>query len=292
MVECAIVEDDIERECFVSRVYCWFTEKLVEKRELTNRNRSAGYDGLKHSLKSMPTQSEHALKALDSYAAQQAKQLTADTGGPAAHLLDDEKPKQAPEAEHRFANMRIPDRNSKFGPRSVPVYVRHGFPDIIRGPGDRRDYSGFLPKIPGAEENYGMVHHVPESDAERNMHELWMARRRQEAFEWKAKQQMNVVLDRLALQKSRMESEGLRKHEVNAMIDMSKPNRPQTTDGGFSRSASKGRHGSPIFRPFTSSGAGGRRSASRDTHNSDDDASVHSAHSASRQSSPALPDYK
>jgi hypothetical protein len=88
-----------------------------------------------------------------------------------------------------------------------------------------------LPKIPGAEENYGMVHHVPESDAERNMHELWMARRRQEvyfdtthsllilfilcylvkAFEWKAKQQMNVVLDRLALQKSRMESEGLRK---------------------------------------------------------------------------------
>lgn len=34
LVECAIVRDDIERDCFVSRVYGWFTEKLVERRGL------------------------------------------------------------------------------------------------------------------------------------------------------------------------------------------------------------------------------------------------------------------
>lgn len=34
LVECAVINDDIERDCFVSRVYCWFTEKLVERREL------------------------------------------------------------------------------------------------------------------------------------------------------------------------------------------------------------------------------------------------------------------
>lgn len=37
LVECAIVSDDIERDCFVSRVYCWFTEKLTERRELPRK---------------------------------------------------------------------------------------------------------------------------------------------------------------------------------------------------------------------------------------------------------------
>ena len=31
LIECGIVNDDIERECFVSRVYRWFTEKISEK---------------------------------------------------------------------------------------------------------------------------------------------------------------------------------------------------------------------------------------------------------------------
>lgn len=39
---------------------------------------------------------------------------------------------------------------------------------------------GMFPKIPGAEDNYGMVYNVPETAAEKAMHELWMARRRQE----------------------------------------------------------------------------------------------------------------
>lgn len=41
LVECAVTEDEIERECFVSRVYCWFTEKLVERRELPRNKRGA-----------------------------------------------------------------------------------------------------------------------------------------------------------------------------------------------------------------------------------------------------------
>ena len=39
LVECAIVNDDIERDCFVSRVYCWFTEKLSERRDLPKKGR-------------------------------------------------------------------------------------------------------------------------------------------------------------------------------------------------------------------------------------------------------------
>jgi hypothetical protein len=32
LVDCSEVEDDIERECFISRVYRWFAEKLNEER--------------------------------------------------------------------------------------------------------------------------------------------------------------------------------------------------------------------------------------------------------------------
>lgn len=38
LVECAVVNDDIERDCFVSRVYCWFTEKLQERRDLPRKS--------------------------------------------------------------------------------------------------------------------------------------------------------------------------------------------------------------------------------------------------------------
>jgi hypothetical protein len=34
LVECAVVKDDIERDCFVSRVYSWFSGKLAERRTL------------------------------------------------------------------------------------------------------------------------------------------------------------------------------------------------------------------------------------------------------------------
>lgn len=34
LVECAVVKDDVERDCFVTRLYSWFTEKLVDRRDL------------------------------------------------------------------------------------------------------------------------------------------------------------------------------------------------------------------------------------------------------------------
>ena len=34
LVECGVVKDDIERDCFISRVYCWFSEKLSDRREI------------------------------------------------------------------------------------------------------------------------------------------------------------------------------------------------------------------------------------------------------------------
>lgn len=83
----------------------------------------------------------------------------------------------------------VPDKKSRFGNRQVPAYVKQGFPSVLvthpAGTGSFRPGStggdgGMFPKIPGAEENYGMQHNVPESDAEKAMHELWMARRRQE----------------------------------------------------------------------------------------------------------------
>lgn len=40
LVECAVIHDDIERDCFVSRVYCWFTEKLAERREVPRQGHS------------------------------------------------------------------------------------------------------------------------------------------------------------------------------------------------------------------------------------------------------------
>lgn len=34
LAECAVVKDEIERDCFVSRIYAWFMEKLSERRDL------------------------------------------------------------------------------------------------------------------------------------------------------------------------------------------------------------------------------------------------------------------
>ncbi len=75
--------------------------------------------------------------------------------------------------------LSVPEKKSKFGARKVPVYVKQGFPAVLQSNFEGQQTS-FLPKIPGADQNYGMVYNVPETEAERNMHELWMARRRQE----------------------------------------------------------------------------------------------------------------
>jgi hypothetical protein len=68
------------------------------------------------------------------------------------------------------------------------------------------------------DDTYGLSHHKPESESERKMHELWLARRKQEAFEWKSQQQVDLVMNRLALQKSRLESNALRRQETNTFM--------------------------------------------------------------------------
>ena len=50
LVECAMVNDDIERDCFISRVYCWFTEKLSERRELPKKGIFIAFSNIKVSL--------------------------------------------------------------------------------------------------------------------------------------------------------------------------------------------------------------------------------------------------
>ena len=84
----------------------------------------------------------------------------------------------------------------------------------------------FLPQIPDADDNYGMIYNKPETEAEKNMQELWMARRRQEAFDWKTQQHLALVMDRLALHKSRLETDALRRKESSN--NTQKP-RPLTT---------------------------------------------------------------
>ena len=85
----------------------------------------------------------------------------------------------------------VPDKKSRFGSRHVPAYVKQGFPSVLNAPHHVDNFGrattpgngtgqGMFPKIPGAEDNYGMVYNVPETAAEKAMHELWMARRRQE----------------------------------------------------------------------------------------------------------------
>ena len=84
-----------------------------------------------------------------------------------------------------FPTIAVPDKKSRFGSRRVPAYVKQGFPNILSVPPAAETYGrtggdSLFPHIPGAEENYGMMHNVPETAAEKAMHEMWMARRRQE----------------------------------------------------------------------------------------------------------------
>jgi hypothetical protein len=82
ITECAVVKDDIERECFVSRVYVWFVEKLVERRDLpdSNRIKSREITELKASVKTLG--GNHTLKALDNYAASQLSENETGNGTP------------------------------------------------------------------------------------------------------------------------------------------------------------------------------------------------------------------
>lgn len=208
LVECALVMDDIERDCFVSRVYCWFTEKLTERRDLPRQVMGrAEMKELRTNLMSMNMDVTHTVKGLENFSSQ-------DHGKSATSALEDPPAQGKEEQEVNVINMPLQPVN--FGNRKLPIYVKHTYPNLHIG--GRSEYEGFLPKIPGAEDNYGMVYHKPETDGERQMHELWLARRQQEAFNWKSQQHMALVMDRLALHKARLESDSLRRQESNSFL--------------------------------------------------------------------------
>mmetsp|Transcript_15665 Transcript_15665/g.21440 ORF Transcript_15665/g.21440 Transcript_15665/m.21440 type:complete len:733 (+) Transcript_15665:63-2261(+) len=211
LVECAMVADDIERDCFVSRVYCWFTEKLAERRELPKKARGiAELKELKNSLRAMKLTDSHTMRALEqrqSVSSAKAHHLSL-LNDPSAAIVD-------MKTVEEFPTLNIPEKKSKYGSRNIPVYVKNGLPEVLV---NRPDHKTFLPKIPGAEDNYGMIYNQPETEAEKNMNELWMARRRQEAFEWKTQQHLALVMDRLALHKSRLETDALRRQESSVLL--------------------------------------------------------------------------
>ena len=103
-----------------------------------------------------------------------------------------------------------------------PIYVRHAFPELFREKREHHDYLPTLPQLHGpegsAEEEYGLMYYKPETEAELKMHDLWIAKRREEAFHWKAQQQLTLVLDRMALHRSAQESDLLRRHETAAYL--------------------------------------------------------------------------
>lgn len=114
----------------------------------------------------------HTLKALESFANQPDNKLA----NPAANLANEKQ--ESPDIEPHEPDLTMPSPDKlKRGGRGPPVYVKHGYPDVMP---HRTDYHSFLPKIPGANDNYGMVYNKPETEAEKNMHELWLARRKQE----------------------------------------------------------------------------------------------------------------
>jgi hypothetical protein len=64
------------------------------------------------------------------------------------------------------------------------VYVKHCYPEVFKQKSDYYDYLPKISQLPGAEveETYGLMYHKPETDAEIKMHDLWVARRRQEVI--------------------------------------------------------------------------------------------------------------
>eukprot|EP01035_Chromulina_nebulosa_P021883 gene21883-28329_t len=210
LVECAMVNDDIERDCFISRVYCWFTEKLTERRELPRKARGvAELKELKKSLRSMKLTESHTMRGLE-------KSYIASIQPNHSQALHEVTSTDGPHTNEAFPSLNMPETtNSKLGNRNIPLYVKNNMPAVLV---NKPDHKNFLPKIPGVEDNYGMMYNPPETEAERTMNELWVARRRQEAFEWKTQQHLALVMDRLALHKSRLEAEALRRQESSALL--------------------------------------------------------------------------
>ena len=215
LCEAALVRDDIERDCFVSRIYVWFNEKLVERRDLPKPTLTQdGISGLRSSISSMGA--TNTAKALDSYG---AKLPEIEGATPA----DGVGVGEAEVSQSGAAGSAPPVlRPGSQGDNRAPLYVKHAYPAIMKQ--ETRDFHvgrtrGHRRK---EEANMGMLHYAPETEAEKTMHTLWLARRREEAFEWKTQQQLAVAMDRLAVHKSRLESDALRRQESSHFLEVAR----------------------------------------------------------------------
>ncbi len=88
--------------------------------------------------------------------------------------------------------------------KPVAEYIKRSNPTVLRSTSAGQN-------MPSDTAKYGIRIDEPISEAERTMHELWLAKRQQEAFEWKARQNVDIVMDRRSLDRSRAESEVLRR---------------------------------------------------------------------------------
>jgi hypothetical protein len=192
MMECAVIKDDIERECFVSRVYVWFTDKLVERRDLPSQHDMQVDEVvvLKNVISAMGA--FHSVKALDNLTEQKAKEASSSDV----------------QQRHMESDTGGNETMSELGLEGCGM-DQLKLPPISSSKKQK-------PPEPVLEDGSGG--YQPESEAEMVMHELWIARRRQEAFEWKAKQNLNLIMDRRDLNRSRLESEALRREESSSYL--------------------------------------------------------------------------
>jgi hypothetical protein len=121
LVECAMVKDNIERDCFVSRVYCWFTEKLTERRDLPRQVMGKqDIKELRSTLMGMNIDASHTLIGLETYANQDNK---LNTG-----ILQDAPEQQLLTEGQDVQPIKMPERataNLDLGNRMMPMYVKH-----------------------------------------------------------------------------------------------------------------------------------------------------------------------
>lgn len=239
LVECAVVADDVERDCFVSRVYCWFTEKLAERREFP---RAGGHTETLGTLRTLvDVSSKHTLAGLDKQHLEQVQQQQLSSPGTAADRMRGGAP-DSDANDFDVPPIVMPTHQSLSTRRNqLPVYVRHHLPSVFR---EGSEYVALLPKVPDSD-TFGLHHHVPTTETEKSMHELWLARRRQEAFDWKTQQHMALVLDRMELHRSRLESDALRRQESNTYLNKKPSMRPYSAGDIGARFAPHLRANSP-----------------------------------------------
>ena len=130
LAECAVVKDEIERDCFVSRIYAWFMEKLSERREL-DRDKDS-----------------------------RSRRREVDPAG------------EAEEDDEDLRKERFPPTNAG-GNIGAQMYNGKAYPKVqgSRPPGESA----------APQDNTGMLFlEEPQTEAELEMHNLWLAKRQQE----------------------------------------------------------------------------------------------------------------